>query len=151
MTTCIPCFGVYCLAMWVRSGLWEKERKREAERKKAAENIPEKAWDAEEEVGVMQKEIQRLKLLALVNVKHNPQLSTESLKRIFAEETTQSKKEIKPQPKTVDKENLTDRIWNSIKPWIPFYVEPFNRQQGVPPKTDFTALMKAEKPVSKQP
>ena len=146
VTTCLPCFGVYCLAMWVRAGLWEKHRQREALKEKEASEKVE--MDPQEQMAVMQREIENLKLLVLMHGKNSPQLSPESLRRLFTLETEKAKLEKMKQPEDkVEREvSYSDRIWNAIKPWLPFYVEPYyRRKEGPPPKTDFTALMKSDK------
>ena len=146
VTTCLPCFGVYCLVMWVRAGLWKKHEKRLAiEKQKAA--LSSKTTPSHVQISVLEQEIQRLKILLLTNGKGLPKLSPESWQRIFdsgkVEKAEPSEKSPASNSDGQNKLKFSERVWNSVKRWLPFYVEPyFTKRQGPPPKTDFRAIMK---------
>lgn len=146
VTTCLPCFGVYCMAMWVRSSVWEERKKNEEKRvqilEKRATNDP---------ISELKEEIARMKVLMLLNRTHHPVLSLEGLKKLLSTEEKKSGdpslalKQSEPQKDT--KKPFSERLWSSIKSWLPFYVEPLYKPTNAPPpKTDFRAIMKFEEP-----
>ena len=147
VTTCLPCFGLYCLTMWVRAGLWKKHEKREAMEKQKPPS-PSSAAPSRSQISALEQEIQKMKMLLLANGKGLPRLSPESWQRIFesgkVKETEPSEKPLASNSgKGQSNLKFSDRVWNSVKPWLPFYVEPyFKKREGPPPKTDFTTIVK---------
>jgi len=131
VSTCLPCFGLYCFAMWARKGLWEEYRKMEADKKPAEDAV------ANDQVTLLQKEIQRLKMMLYLRSGRNPPFNAES---VFPKPPPK-KEEKKPEPK---QKSFSERMWSKITPWLPFYVEPFYQPGKKPPKTDFSPLMKPD-------
>lgn len=124
ISTCLPCFGVYCLAMWVRSGLWEEHRKRET----AKQDSSNKPDPTQQRISALEHELQYLRYLVLLG---SPKLTPETVQRMIP--GNQSTKEVKEAPSEerspVQKTSWSDRVWLRIKKWLPFYVEPYYDQK----------------------
>lgn len=138
ISTCLPCFGVYCLAMWVRSGLWEDHRKREA----AKQQSVIKSDPTQQRISALEKELQYLRYLVLLGT---PGLTPETLQRLLPGD--QSSKEVKeaPSKSPVQKLSWNDWIWLRVKKWLPFYVEPYYGQKNDTQNSGLSTIFKSEK------
>eukprot|EP00210_Caulerpa_lentillifera_P000739 g716.t1 len=145
ISTCLPCFGVYCLAMYVRSGLWaEYHQKQEEEEAKKQQQTIKPMDPMQQRMLELEKELKYLRNLVVLG---GTKLPPETIMRLLtpAQATKQQQDSVSDQRSDLVVKSWSDRVWNRVKKWLPFYVEPFFPKNSNDPYSGLSTIFKSEK------